>query len=139
MSERTLAIIKPDAVNKNAIGDIIGRYEKAGLKPIAIRMMHLSKPVAEGFYDVHRQRPFFDSLTTFMASAPVVVLALEGKDAIKRNRELMGATDPAKAAADTIRAAHGSNIEFNAVHGSDSPETAQTEIQYFFSSMELGV
>jgi nucleoside-diphosphate kinase len=139
MSERTLAIIKPDAVNKNAIGDIIGRYEKAGLKPIAIRMMHLSKPVAEGFYAVHRQRPFFDSLTTFMASAPVVVLALEGKDAIKRNRELMGATDPAKAAADTIRAAHGSNIEFNAVHGSDSPETAQTEIQYFFSSMELGV
>jgi nucleoside-diphosphate kinase len=139
MSERTLAIIKPDAVNKNAIGDIIGRYEKAGLKPIAIRMMHLSKPLAEGFYAVHRQRPFFDSLTTFMASAPVVVLALEGKDAIKRNRELMGATDPAKAAADTIRAAHGSNIEFNAVHGSDSPETAQTEIQYFFSSMELGV
>ena len=139
MSERTLAIIKPDAVNKNAIGDIIGRYEKAGLKPIAIRMMHLSKPVAEGFYAVLRQRPFFDSLTTFMASAPVVVLALEGKDAIKRNRELMGATDPAKAAADTIRAAHGSNIEFNAVHGSDSPETAQTEIQYFFSSMELGV
>jgi len=139
MSERTLAIIKPDAVNKNAIGDIIGRYEKAGLKPIAIRMMHLSKPMAEGFYAVHRQRPFFDSLTTFMASAPVVVLALEGKDAIKRNRELMGATDPAKAAADTIRAAHGSNIEFNAVHGSDSPETAQTEIQYFFSSMELGV
>jgi len=101
--------------------------------------MHLSKPVAEGFYAVHRQRPFFDSLTTLMASAPVVVLALEGKDAIKRNRELMGATDPAKAAADTIRAAHGSNIEFNAVHGSDSPETAQTEIQYFFSSMELGV
>jgi nucleoside-diphosphate kinase len=139
MSERTLAIIKPDAVKKNAIGDIIGRYEKAGLKPIAIRMMHLSKPVAEGFYAVHRQRPFFDSLTTFMASAPVVVLALEGNDAIKRHRELMGATDPAKATADTIRAAHGTNIEFNAVHGSDSPETAQTEIHYFFPSMELGV
>src|SRR6476661_8253633 len=129
MSERTLAIIKPDAVNKNAIGDIIGRYEKAGLKPIAIRMMHLSKPVAEGFYAVHRQRPFFDSLTTFMASAPVVVLALEGKDAIKRNRELMGATDPAKAAPGTIRA----------VHGSDSAESARVEINYFFSSMELGV
>jgi nucleoside-diphosphate kinase len=139
MSEQTLAIIKPDAVKKDAIGDIIGLYEKAGLKPIAIRMMRLSKPVAEGFYAVHRQRPFFDSLTTFMASAPVVVLVLEGKDAIKRNRELMGATDPAKAAPGTIRAAHGTNIEFNAVHGSDSPDTARVEINYFFSSMELGV
>lgn len=139
MSEQTLAIIKPDAVKKDAIGDIISSYEKAGLKPIAIRMMRMSKPVAEGFYAVHRQRPFFDSLTTFMASAPVVVLVLEGKDAIKRNRELMGATDPAKAAPGTIRAAHGTNIEFNAVHGSDSPETARVEINYFFSSMELGV
>jgi nucleoside-diphosphate kinase len=139
MSEQTLAIIKPDAVKKDAIGDIISRYEKAGLKPIAIRMMRMSKPVAEGFYAVHRQRPFFDSLTTFMASAPVVVLVLEGKDAIKHNRELMGATDPAKAAPDTIRAAHGTNIEFNAVHGSDSPDTARVEISYFFSSMELGV
>jgi nucleoside-diphosphate kinase len=139
MSEQTLAIIKPDAVKKDAIGDIISRYEKAGLKPIALRMMRMSKPVAEGFYAVHRQRPFFDSLTTFMASAPVVVLVLEGKDAIKRNRELMGATDPAKAAPGTIRAAHGTNIEFNAVHGSDSPETARVEINYFFSSMELGV
>lgn len=139
MSEQTLAIIKPDAVKKDAIGDIISRYEKAGLKPIAIRMMRMSKPVAEGFYAVHRQRPFFDSLTTFMASAPVVVLVLEGKDAIKRNRELMGATDPAKAAPGTIRAAHGTNIEFNAVHGSDSAETARVEINYFFSSMELGV
>ena len=139
MSEQTLAIIKPDAVKKDAIGDIISRYEKAGLKPIAIRMMRMSKPVAEGFYAVHRQRPFFDSLTTFMASAPVVVLVLEGKDAIKRNRELMGATNPAKAAPGTIRAAHGTNIEFNAVHGSDSTETARAEINYFFSSMELGV
>jgi nucleoside-diphosphate kinase len=139
MSEQTLAIIKPDAVKKDAIGDIISRYEKAGLKPIAVRMMRMSKPVAEGFYAVHRERPFFDSLTTFMASAPVVVLVLEGKDAIKRNRELMGATDPAKAAPGTIRAAHGTNIEFNAVHGSDSPETARVEINYFFSSMELGV
>lgn len=139
MSEQTLAIIKPDAVKKDAIGDIISRYEKAGLKPIAIRMMRMSKPVAEGFYAVHRQRPFFDSLTTFMASASVVVLVLEGKDAIKRNRELMGATDPAKADPGTIRAAHGTNIEFNAVHGSDSPETARVEINYFFSSMELGV
>jgi nucleoside-diphosphate kinase len=139
MSEQTLAIIKPDAVKKDAIGDIISRYEKAGLKPIAMRMMRMSKPVAEGFYAVHRQRPFFDSLTTFMASAPVVVLVLEGKDAIKRNRELMGATDPAKAAPGTIRAAHGTNIEFNAVHGSDSSETARVEINYFFSSMEFGV
>ena len=139
MSEQTLAIIKPDAVKKDAIGDIISRYEKAELKPIAMRMVRMSKPVAEGFYAVHRQRPFFDSLTTFMASGPVVVLVLEGKDAIKRNRELMGATDPAKAAPGTIRAAYGTNIEFNAVHGSDSPETARFEINYFFSSMELGV
>lgn len=139
MTEQTLAIIKPDAVKKDAIGDIIGRYEKAGLKPIAIRMMRMSKSVAEGFYAVHRERPFFDSLTTFMASARVVVLVLEGKDAIKRNRELMGATDPAKAAPGTIRAVHGTNIEFNAVHGSDSAETARVEINYFFSSMELGV
>jgi nucleoside-diphosphate kinase len=139
MTEQTLAIIKPDAVKKDAIGDIISRYEKAGLKPIAVRMLRMSKPVAEGFYDVHRQRPFFDSLTTFMASGTVVVLVLEGKDAIKRNRELMGATDPAKAAPGTIRAAYGTNIEFNAVHGSDSAESARVEINYFFSSMELGV
>lgn len=139
MTEQTLAIIKPDAVKKDAIGDIISRYEKAGLKPVAVRMLRMSKPVAEGFYAVHRQRPFFDSLTTFMASGPVVVLTLEGKDAIKRNRELMGATDPAKAAPGTIRAAYGTNIEFNAVHGSDSVESARVEINYFFSSMELGV
>ena len=139
MTEQTLAIIKPDAVKKDAIGDIISRYEKAGLKPVAVRMMRMSKPVAEGFYAVHRQRPFFDSLTTFMASGPVVVLVLEGKDAIKRNRELMGATDPVKAAPGTIRAAYGTNIEFNAVHGSDSAESARVEINYFFSSMELGV
>ena len=139
MTEQTLAIIKPDAVKKDAIGDIISRYEKAGLKPVAVRMLRMSKAVAEGFYAVHRQRPFFDSLTTFMASGPVVVLVLEGKDAIKRNRELMGATDPAKAAPGTIRAAYGTNIEFNAVHGSDSAESARAEINYFFSSMELGV
>jgi nucleoside-diphosphate kinase len=139
MTEQTLAIIKPDAVKKDAIGDIISRYEKAGLKPVAVRMLRMSKPVAEGFYDVHRQRPFFDSLTTFMASGPVVVLVLEGKDAIKRNRELMGATDPGKAAPGTIRAVYGTNIEFNAVHGSDSAESARVEINYFFSSMELGV
>ncbi|HJU05489.1 MAG TPA: nucleoside-diphosphate kinase [Nitrospiraceae bacterium] len=137
MTERTLAIIKPDSVNKDAIGDIIKQYEGAGLRPVAIRMMRLSKSAAEGFYAVHRERPFFGSLTTFMSSGRVVVLVLEGKEAIKRHRELMGATDPAKANPGTIRAAHGTNIEFNAVHGSDSPETAQFEIGYFFSDMEL--
>jgi nucleoside-diphosphate kinase len=136
MNERTLAIIKPDAVQKHAIGDIIRRYEAAGLRPIAIRMMRLSKPTAEGFYAVHRQRPFFDSLTTFMASGPIVVLVLSGDDAIKRHRDLMGATDPAKADAGTIRAVYGANIEHNAVHGSDSPETARFEIGYFFSELE---
>ena len=137
MSERTLAIIKPDAVKKNAIGDIITRYEKAGLKPVAIRLMHLSKPAAQGFYAVHKSRPFFDSLCTFMSSGPCVVLVLQGENAIKVNREIMGATDPAKAEKGTIRAAHGANIEFNAVHGSDAPDTAKFEIGYFFSEMEL--
>ena len=126
MSERTLAIIKPDAVKKNAIGDIINRYEKAGLKPVAMRLMHLSKTTAQGFYAVHKARPFFDSLCTFMSSGPCVVLVLQGDNAVKKNRELMGATDPAKADNGTIRAAHGANIEFNAVHGSDAPETART-------------
>jgi len=137
MSERTLAIIKPDAVKKHAIGDIIARYEKAGLKPVAMRMMQLSKSTAEGFYAVHKARPFFDSLCAFMSSGPVVVLVLQGDNAIKKNRELMGATDPAKAVAGTIRKAHGANIEFNAVHGSDSPETAKFEIGYFFPEMDL--
>ena len=137
MSERTLAIIKPDAVKKNVIGDIINRYETAGLKPVAIKLMQMSKPVAEGFYAVHKARPFFDSLCSFMSSGPAVVLVLQGENAIKKNRELMGATDPAKAEAGTIRKAHGTNIEFNAVHGSDSPETAGFEIGYFFPSMEI--
>ncbi|HJT21365.1 MAG TPA: nucleoside-diphosphate kinase [Nitrospira sp.] len=137
MSERTLAIIKPDAVKKQVIGDIISRYEKAGLRPVAIRMMRMSKPTAEGFYAVHKARPFFDSLCTFMSSGPVIVLVLNGDDAIKKHRDLMGATDPAKADKGTIRAAHGTNIEYNAVHGSDSPETARTEIAYFFPEMEL--
>jgi nucleoside-diphosphate kinase len=137
MSEHTLAIIKPDAVKKNAIGDIIARYDAAGLRPVAIRMMVLSKSIAEGFYVVHKARPFFDSLCTFMSSGPVVVLVLQGDNAIKKNRELMGATDPAKADAGTIRKAHGTNIEFNAVHGSDSPETAKFEIGYFFPGMDL--
>lgn len=137
MSERTLAIIKPDAVKKNAVGDIINRYEKAGLKPVAMKLMQMSKPVAEGFYAVHKARPFFDSLCTFMSSGPAVVIVLQGENAIKKNRELMGATDPAKAEAGTIRKAHGANIEFNAVHGSDSPETAAFEVAYFFPSMEI--
>jgi len=137
MSERTLAIIKPDAVKKRAIGDIIARYEKTGLKPVAIRMMQLSTSIAEGFYAVHRARPFFQSLCTFMSSGPAVVLVLQGDNAIKKNRELMGATDPSKAEPGTIRKAHGTNIEFNAVHGSDSPETAKFEIAYFFPEMDL--
>ncbi|HEY7532555.1 MAG TPA: nucleoside-diphosphate kinase [Nitrospiraceae bacterium] len=137
MSERTLAIIKPDAVKKHVIGDIIARYEKAGLKPVAMKLMQLSKGTAEGFYAVHKTRPFFGSLCTFMSSGPSVVLVLQGDNAIKKNREIMGATDPAKAEKGTIRAAHGTNIEYNAVHGSDSPETARFEIDYFFSGMEL--
>lgn len=137
MSERTLAIIKPDAVKKNAVGDIINRYEKAGLRPVAMKLMQMSKPVAEGFYAVHKARPFFDSLCTFMSSGPAVVIVLQGDNAIKKNRELMGATDPAKAEANTIRKAHGANIEFNAVHGSDSPETAAFEVGYFFPGMEI--
>ena len=137
MSERTLAIIKPDAVKKQAIGDIISRYEKAGLRPVAMRLLLMGKPVAEGFYAVHKARPFFDSLCTFMSSGPSVVLVLQGDNAIKKNREIMGATDPAKAEKGTIRAAHGTNIEYNAVHGSDSPDTAKFEIGFFFPGMEV--
>lgn len=137
MSERTLAIIKPDAVKKHAIGDIINRYEKAGLRPVAMKMMVMPKATAQGFYAVHKARPFFESLCTFMSSGPVVVLVLQGDSAIKKNRELMGATDPAKADRGTIRAAHGTNIEYNAVHGSDSPETARFEVGYFFPEMDL--
>jgi len=137
MSERTLAIIKPDAVKKHVMGDIIDRYEKAGLRPVAIRMMVMSKAVAQGFYAVHKSRPFFDSLCSFMSSGPAVVVVLEGENAIKKNRQLMGATDPAKAEPGTIRKAHGTNIEFNAVHGSDSSETARVEIAYFFPEMDI--
>jgi len=137
MSERTLAIIKPDAVKKQVIGDIISQYEQAGLRPVAVRMLVMGKATAEGFYAVHRARPFFDSLCSFMSSGPVVVLVLKGENAIKKNRELMGATDPAKADKGTIRAKHGTNIEYNAVHGSDSPETARVEIAYFFPEMNV--
>ena len=137
MAERTLAIIKPDAVEKHAIGDIIRLYEGSALHPIAIRMMRLSKACAEGFYAVHRERPFFNDLTTYMSSGSVVVLVLEGMDAVKKNRDLMGATDPKKADPGTIRALYGASIEANAVHGSDSVENATIEIGYFFAESEL--
>jgi nucleoside-diphosphate kinase len=136
-AERTLSIIKPDAVRKNAIGQIIARFEKAGLRVVAARMLHLSRAEAEGFYAVHRERPFFKDLVDFMTSGPVLVQVLEGKDAIAKNRELMGATDPKKAAKGTIRADFAESIDANAVHGSDGPETARTEIAYFFPACEV--
>jgi len=136
MVERTLAIIKPDAVGRHLVGAIIQRYEKAGLIPIGMKLMRLTKAQAEGFYYVHKQRPFFDSLCSFISSGPIVVLALEGEHAIQRHRDLMGVTDPAKAADGTIRKAYGTHIEHNAVHGSDSPKSAQFELGYFFSALE---
>ncbi len=135
--ERTFSIIKPDAVAKNVIGQIYARFEAAGLKIIAVRMMHLSRAEAEAFYGVHRERPFFKDLVTFMISGPVVVQVLEGVDAIAKHRELMGATDPKKAAKGTIRADFADSIDANSVHGSDAPETAQTEIAFFFPGMNL--
>ena len=135
--ERTLSIIKPDAVKKNAIGQIVERFEKSGLRVVAARMMHLSRAEAEGFYAVHRERPFFTDLVGFMISGPVLVQVLEGRDAIAKNRELMGATDPKKAAKGTIRADFADSIDANAVHGSDGPETAHTEIAYFFPACEV--
>jgi nucleoside-diphosphate kinase len=135
--ERTLSLIKPDAVQKNAIGAIIDLLEKGGLKIVAARMLRLSRAQAEGFYAVHRERPFFGSLCEFMSSGPIMALVLEGPGAIARNREIMGVTDSAKAAPGTIRQRFGASIERNAVHGSDAPETARTEIAYFFSPCEL--
>jgi nucleoside-diphosphate kinase len=135
--ERTLSIIKPDAVEKNVIGEILARFERAGMRIVAARMMHLSRAEAEGFYAVHRERPFFKDLVDFMLSGPVVVQVLEGTDAIAKNRELMGATDPKKAARGTIRADFAESIDANAVHGSDGPETARTEIAYFFPACEV--
>ena len=135
--ERTFSIIKPDAVAKNLIGQIYARFEAAGLKIIAARMMHLSRAEAEAFYGIHRERPFFKDLVTFMISGPVMVQVLEGKDAIAKNRELMGATDPKKAAKGTIRADFADSIDANSVHGSDGLETAQTEIAFFFPGMNL--
>ena len=135
--ERTLSIIKPDAVSKNVIGEIYARFEKAGLKVIAARMIHLSRNDAEGFYAVHRARPFFKDLVDFMITGPVMVQVLEGDNAILRNRELMGATDPKKADKGTIRADFADSIDANAVHGSDAAETAAAEISFFFAGLNL--
>src|SRR5512138_3563822 len=135
--ERTLSIIKPDAVAKNVIGEIYSRFEKAGLKVVAAKMKHLSRKEAEGFYAVHRERPFFNALVEFMISGPVMIQVLEGEGAIAKNRELMGATNPKEAAPGTIRADFADSIDANAVHGSDAPETAATEIAYFFASTEV--
>jgi nucleoside-diphosphate kinase len=135
--ERTLSIIKPDAVAKNVIGQIYSRFEQSGLKIVAARLSWLSRADAEGFYAVHRERPFFRDLVDFMISGPVMIQVLEGDNAIMKNRELMGATDPKKAAPGTIRADFAQSIDANAVHGSDAPETAQVEIAYFFSGTEI--
>jgi nucleoside-diphosphate kinase len=135
--ERTLSIIKPDAVAKNVIGRINSRFEQAGLKIVAARMMWLSRQQAEGFYAVHKERPFFKDLVEFMTSGPVLIQVLEGENAINKNRELMGATDPRKAAKGTIRADFAQSIDANAVHGSDSPQTAASEISYFFATDEI--
>jgi nucleoside-diphosphate kinase len=135
--ERTLSIVKPDGVARNLIGEVCRRFEQAGLRIVAARMMHLSQREAEGFYAVHRERPFFKDLVRYMTSGPVVVQVLEGENAIARNREIMGATDPKKAAPGTIRADLAQSIEANTVHGSDAPETAAREIAYFFRETEL--
>ncbi len=135
--ERTLSIIKPDAVAKNVIGEIYARFEKAGLKIVAAKMKQLSRKEAEGFYAVHRERPFFAALVDFMISGPVMIQVLEGEDAVPKHRDLMGATDPKKAAPGTIRADFAESIDANAVHGSDAAETAKVEIAYFFAETEL--
>ena len=135
--ERTLSIIKPDAVAKNVIGEIYTHFEKAGLRIVAARMMHLSREQAEGFYAIHKERPFFNDLVEFMTSGPVIVQVLEGEDAINKHREVMGATNPQEAAAGTIRATFATSIDENACHGSDGPDTAKTEIDFFFSADEI--
>ncbi|WP_203473745.1 nucleoside-diphosphate kinase [Dissulfurispira thermophila] len=137
LMERTLSIIKPDAVRKNVIGEIISRFEKNGLKIAAMKKIWMTKQEAKGFYIVHKDKPFYDSLTDFMSEGPIVVMVLEGENAIAKNREIMGATNPANAAPGTIRKDFAENIERNAVHGSDSPETAAFEIKYFFSELEI--
>src|SRR5207302_8349223 len=135
--ERTLSIVKPDGVRANLIGEVYRRFEQAGLSIVAARMLHLSQREAEGFYAVHRERPFFKDLVEFMTSGPVMIQVLEGDNAIVKNRDLMGATDPKKAAPDTIRADFAQSIDANAVHGSDGPETAETEIEFFFPPQEI--
>ncbi|MBK5936251.1 MAG: nucleoside-diphosphate kinase [Halorhodospira halophila] len=135
--ERTLSIIKPDAVAQNAIGEILARFERSGLRVVAARMVRLSTEQAESFYAVHRERPFFNDLVGFMTSGPVMVQVLEGEDAIRKNREIMGATNPKEAAAGTLRHDYAESIDANAVHGSDSPETAEQEIEFFFKADEI--
>ncbi|HTP52464.1 MAG TPA: nucleoside-diphosphate kinase [Anaeromyxobacteraceae bacterium] len=135
--ERTLSIVKPDGVEKGVLGRVISRFEVAGLKPVAMKLRRLSQAEAEGFYAVHRQRPFFGDLVKFMTSGPVLLMVLEGEDAIAKNREVMGATDPKKAAAGTIRADFATDIEKNTVHGSDGADTARAEIAYFFPEVEI--
>jgi nucleoside-diphosphate kinase len=135
--ERTLSIVKPDAVAAGATGDILSRFEKAGLTIIALKKMRLTEAQAQGFYAVHKERPFFSDLVKFMTEGPIVVSALEGENAIAKNRELMGPTDSSQAEPGTIRGDHGTDIERNAVHGSDAPDTARIEIAYFFNAMEI--
>ena len=137
MRQRTLTIIKPDGVQQKVAGKVIAHFEEAGFRLVAARLVHLTKKEAEGFYAVHRERPFFEALTTFMSSGPCIPMVLEGDDAISRLRALMGATDPAKADPGTIRKLYASNVERNIVHGSDSPESAASEIRYFFSDVEM--
>lgn len=137
MSQKTLSIVKPDGTGKNLIGEVINRFEKAGIKVAALKMIHMSKEQAEGFYAVHSDKPFFSSLTDFMSSGPAVVMVLTGEKAISKVREIMGATNPEEAAEGTIRKDYADNIEQNIVHGSDSPESAEYEIGYFFNSLEI--
>jgi nucleoside-diphosphate kinase len=135
--ERTLSIVKPDAVSKNIIGEVITRFEKKGFRIVALKMLRLSKEEAKGFYTVHKERPFYDSLTSFMSQGPVVVMVVEGEDVITKVREIMGATNPKDAVAGTLRADFASDIEHNIVHGSDSRESASYEIPFFFSAIEM--
>ena len=136
-SERTLSIIKPDGIGKNVIGNVISKFEKGGLKIVAAKMMHLKPEQAQGFYAVHKERPFFNDLVSFMVSGPVMVMVLEGDNAIMKNRDIMGATNPAEATPGTIRADYAQTIDENVVHGSDGPDTAKTEISFFFSPEEI--